>query len=310
MLQGPIPLRELDLRLASCLNKFMKTTVWLVFILLSSTVLRALNGDNQKPFDLTTLLGETFQHCRIIKATPEGITVLHDGGVSKIPFENLNDDWKKLFNYSPDKSSAFQKEEAARRTLAEEKQRQAQKEYEQLQTKQLSAVATAENRRLQKLEEAIAKQQVEAAAAAAMAVVSQPGLMIPLPGDPTPYFNTGVMTSRTSTVGSAHPTVQSTMEVHVPATTPITQIYTPGGASGQRYIINQGAVFTPGDGTIYYVNPGYMNPGYITPGYTNQPIFICPPTTIRPSIPVRPAPVIRNSSTNIRVGSGVIHVGP
>ncbi len=287
-------MRELDLRLASWFNDLMKTSVLLVFILLCSTDLRAAEGDNQKPFDLTTLVGETFQNCRIIKTTPEGITVLHDRGVTRISFENLNDHWKKLFDYSPEKSKAFQKVEAARLALAEEKRRQ---------SNQPVAPATAESQRLMKLEEAIAHQQVEAAAATAIATVSLPGLMIPLPVDPTPYFDAGFMTPRASKVRNAVANVQSTTEVLVPATTPITQIYTPGITGGQRYIINQGTVFTPGDGTLYYINPGYTNSGYFTPVYTNPPIIICPPQHVRPNYPISPTPFIRSSSTTtVRVG--------
>ncbi|MCE9520561.1 MAG: trichohyalin-plectin-homology domain domain-containing protein [Verrucomicrobia bacterium] len=280
----------------------MKTTQLLVFILLSTTNLCAADGDNQKPFDLTTLLGQTYQHCRIIKATPEAITISHDTGVAKIPFENLNDDWKTRFNYSPEKAQAFQKAEAARLTQAEEMRRELQKEKEKQLTKQISDAAAAENRRWQKLEEALAWQFVDAAAATAVAAVAQPGLMLPQPGDPAPYFDAGLIASRSPVVRSAVPAVPASTEALVPATTPITQIYTPSNNGGQRYIINQGSVFTPGDGSLYYVNPGYPYPGYITPVYTNPPIIICPPQHVRPSYPITPRPVTRSSSSTVRVG--------
>jgi len=283
----------------------MKTTVLLVIAFLSMTGLRASGGDDPKPFDLTTLLGETFQRCRIIKVTPEAITISHDSGVSKIPFENLSDEWKKRFHYSPEKADAFQKEEAVRRAIAEEKRRQARKDYERLQTRQLAERAAAESSWLQKLEEAIVQQQVETATAAAFATPTQPGLAVPRPGDPTPYFRAGLLTSRTSTAGA---TLPSAAEVLIPATTPIGQVYTPGATPSQAYIINQGAVYTPGDGSLYYLNGGYINPGYVSPGYVTPPLrpfaptIVCPPATVRPG----PAfvPILPGGGISVRPGAG------
>jgi hypothetical protein len=284
----------------------MKTTVLLVLFLSTAAGLRVLGSEDKPSFDLTTLRGESFQHCRIIKATPEGITIAHDNGVSKISFENLNDEWKKLFHYSSEKASAFQKEEAARLASAEEKRLQARKEHEKSEAQRRGEASAVEQRRLQQLEEAIAFQQVGTAAAAA---ASQPGLLIPLAGDPTFYLVAGATTSRTSMVGRAGSTVQSFTEVAIPATTPIGQVYTPGATRSQRYIINQGAVFTTGDGTLYDISPGYVSPGYFTPGYYNPPVILCPPVTTRPGSPASPVPHATPPGATIRVGPGVIRVG-
>lgn len=292
----------------------MKITVLLVLAVLSMTGLSASSGDDQKPFGLTTLLGETFQHCRIIKVTPEAITVSHDSGVSKIPFEHLSDEWKKRFHYSPEKADAFQKEEAVRRAIAEEKRRQARREYETLRTKQLGERRAAVSPWIEKLAETIARQQVEAATAAAFATPTLPGLLIPRPGDPTPYSRAGLLTSRTSTPGS---TLPSAAEVLIPATTPIGPVYTPDATPSQSYIINQGVLFTPGDGSIDYFNPGYISPGYFIPGYVNpgyvSPGYVVPPvrpfrpTTVCPPAVVRPGPAfspVRPGVTPLRPGSG------
>jgi hypothetical protein len=272
----------------------MKTTVLLAFILLNVVNPSVSGGDEQPPFELTTLLGETFQHCRILKATPEGITVSHDNGVSKIPFDNLNDEWKKKFHYSPEKARAFQKEEAARRAMAEEKERQLRREYEKNQQKLLGEQSAAESLRLRKIEEAVDQQQVGVAAAAA---ASQPGL----PG-------AGAVQSRISSSGGSSTTVQSTTEVIIPPTTPIGQVFTPGVNGSPRFIINQGTFFTTGDGIIHSVFPGWVNPGFISPGFTNPPI-ICPPGTARPGVPVRPLPAVTTPGATIRVGPGAIRVG-
>lgn len=286
----------------------MKTAVLLALIFVGMTGLPASGGDNQKPFELTTLLGETFHGCRIIKATPESITVSHESGVSRIPFENLNDEWKNRFHYSPEKASAFQKEEAARRSLAEEKRRQAQKDLEKANSRQMAERVAAEGRWLLKLQEAIVQQQVEAATAAAFAAPTQPGLRVPAPGDPTPYFRAGLLASRSPTAGGA--ALQSAADVLIPATTPIGQVYTPEGTPSQRYIINQGTLFTPGDGTIYYGTSGYYGGYYGTPGCAIPPGTVYPPATLHPPTIVcppstfRPFPLLPGGGVTIRPGSG------
>lgn len=285
----------------------MKTTVLLVLMMMSATGLRSLGGDDQKPFDLTTLLGETFERCRIIKVTPDAITVTHDRGVSKIPFENLDDGWKKRFHYSQEKAGAFRKEEEARRVLADEIRRQARKDRDTTQARQKAEQAAAQNRWLDKLQEAIVQQQVEVATAAAFSAPTQPGLRVLPPGDPSPYFRAGLLASKSSAGGTALP---SAADVLIPAATPIGQVYTPEAAATQRYIINQGTIFTPGDGTIYYGYPGYHHYYYGNPGYYINPGYVAPPATIHPPVPlyppttVRPFPASPGVGAPIRPGSG------
>lgn len=280
----------------------MKTTFMLVFILTGLTLLRAADGDNQKPFNLTTLAGESYQNCRIVKSTPEGITILHDRGTTRIPFEKLNDDWKKRFDYNPEKAAAYQKAETTRRALAEERQHQLQVEREKNRNKQPVAASSTGNPRLDKLLEAIVRQHVETAVIATRSAISLPGLSIFPPGDPTPYFSTGVMTLKIPAPENTGATARSTTVDLVPPTTPISQIYTPGTTGSQHYYINQGSVFTPGDGSMYYSNPGYINPGFVTPVYTNPPIIIYQPTHVKPVCPPVPVPIIRKSSTTVKVG--------
>lgn len=280
----------------------MRTSLLLALILFSAAAWRASGADEQKPFELKTLLGETFVDCRIIKATPEGITVSHASGVSKIPFENLSDEWQKRFHYSPDKARAFQKEEEARRSLAEAKRRQMIEESERRRSKQLGELVAAENARLRKLEEAFLQQQAGAASAAAF---NSPWLLVPLPGAATESLSEAV-------IGVAGGTVQSATEVLVPNTTPIGAVYTPGTSGGQHYIINEGTVYTNGDGTIYSGYPGYVSPGYVTPGCVNPPIVIYQQGAIRPQVPLRPIPQVNQAptTTTYRIGRGVIRTGP
>ena len=91
--------------------------------------------------------------------------------------------------------------------------------------------------------------------------------------------------------------IQATTEIGVPVMPPITGIYTPGvNSSGQRVIVNQGTVFTPGDGSVYYVNP-YGG------GYVNPPIIIYPNNPPQPRVQPQPRPQPQ-TSTNIIIRGG------
>ena len=122
-------------------------------------------------------------------------------------------------------------------------------------------------------------------------VVLLPGTLLPLPGESVPVIAGGTVATGISPGGA-------TTQVLVPPTTPITQVYTPAVTGGQRYIINQGAVFTPGDGTIYYINPGYS--GYV-PGYVYPPP-VCPPGAVITQPRAGIGATIQSGSTTIRIG--------
>jgi hypothetical protein len=215
----------------------MKALLQLLLIFSGVSALFAAEPEKTKPIELTTLLGETFHNARIIKATPDTLTVVHDAGVSKVPFDSLNDEWKKMFHYDAVKAKEFRKQEEARQLLAEESRKKSQKEHEDQASKQMAELALRESQRAE-FEAKLARQQAESA-------------------PKTTVLN-------------------STTEVVVPATTPITQVYTPGytrGQGAQSTIINEGTIFTPGNGRLFYINPGYYGPIYYTPPYT---IPYCP----------------------------------
>jgi hypothetical protein len=274
----------------------MKSKLLMAAAILLAAVLPAADFDGKKPFRLTTLLGETFENCRILKVTPDGISVAHDVGVSKIPFTNLSDEWKALFHYDPEKAREFREEEERKRAAANAKLREVQREYEKVQTKQMAELALAESKRAA-LAEKIAKQQAEDLRAASG---TAPGGLVPLPGDVSPAVG--------MSIGAGVPTITPGSPVIIPQTTPLGQPYTPGVTGGQRYIINQGAIFTPGDGSLYYINPyvgGYpygYGYGY---GYGNQPVIVCPPATTT----IKPTPHPKSGSTIFKDGKA-IHVGP
>jgi hypothetical protein len=80
-----------------------------------------------KPFQLTTLKGDTYENCYILKRTPEGLSVLHDKGVTKISFVVLGDEWRKKYRYDATKAAEFVKAETERKEqlIASERERQA-----------------------------------------------------------------------------------------------------------------------------------------------------------------------------------------
>jgi hypothetical protein len=258
----------------------MKASLPLAFLFILSAFLRADEPKEQKPFDVTTLLGETYHHCRIIKVTPEAITLAHETGVSKVSFELLGDEWRTRYHYDPDKARVFVKEEDEKRRRAEAERKRLQKDYEEFETGKMAQLALEESKRAQS-EANLAKQQADAATALQAKPVNQIPTLMPLPGD----INPPLMTVTPVTTAT---------EVVIPPSSPLSQIYTPGLNNGQRFIINQGTVFTPGDGALYYINPGYV------PGYANPPIMVNPPTTIKPqpSIP----PVLRSGGTILKDG--------
>jgi hypothetical protein len=249
----------------------MKSHLLIALIGLAVCGLRAADADEPKPFTIQTILGETFRNCHVIKVTPAALTLAHDYGVTKIPFNLLADEWKKLFHYDPDKAREFEKQEARQRQLAEEKSKALNRERERRENKHMAQLEELEKqqlaeqaRREKEWQEAVARQ-----ATAANAGPVPP--LAPYPGDPKQQ---GVVT---------------TTEVVVPPVTPIGTPYTPGVGRSQTYVYPNSAG--------YYVVPG--NGGiFITPGQ-GYPNNYCPPNNPRSGV-----------SGQISVGPTVIRVGP
>lgn len=255
----------------------MKTTLVLVVIASLMTVLHAV--DTSKPFDLTTTLGETYKNCRIMKATPDGLTLVHEGGVAKVSFENLSDEWKDKFNYDPAKARVFTEKEAQNRKLAEAKRVEMNRKREMQEEEQLAELAAQERKRIEQDAKA-AKEYADAVKAANTPLAP----LAPLPGDATPDLGKPV----------PQPVVQT--EVVVPTLTPITDVYTPTKIRSRTYILNDGSYYGGYSPYGYgYYQPIYGYPGY---GYPGSP---CP----------HPVPYTRPGvSGTISIGGGVIHVNP
>jgi len=70
-----------------------KTTLMVLLIAISST--QGASAAIDQPFQLKTKQGETYRDCRILKVTPESITVMHESGVAKVRFDKLDAEWKE-----------------------------------------------------------------------------------------------------------------------------------------------------------------------------------------------------------------------
>jgi len=256
----------------------MKFLLMTILGLLMLSGVRAADNEEQKSFDLTTLLGQTYKNCHIMKATPEALTIVHDNGVSKVSFEQLSDEWKLKFSYDPARAKEFASAENAKRQEIEDKKKAINAVRERKESEDIAKLAEAEKKRL--AEEAVrVKEQADAAKAA------------PFVGPPVNR-------------------VTSTTEAVVPAFTPISQVYSPGSSTSQRFIIREGGGYYQSGYSSGYPS-GYGYSGYGTT-YIYPPTYGYPYTGgygYSPGIPIYPPPVVRpNISGTIRVGNGVISI--
>ncbi|MEZ0388817.1 MAG: hypothetical protein ACAI34_17215 [Verrucomicrobium sp.] len=233
---------------------------------------------------LTTIYGDTYQNCRVLKVTPETVTVMHQQGVTKIGLELLPADLQKKFNYDPARAREYAATERVKQELAQARAQELKEKRDRAEEARMAALLAEEKRLLE-----VAAQREKAIAEAA--APARP--LGPMPGDPTPAL------------GSAQPApVMLPTEELVPVTAPITQIYTPGQNQSYRYLQRNSGYTIPwygggygGYGYGYDFGYGY---GY---GYRySQPRFStpCPPLAPMP----RRAPV----SGTFRVGNGVIRI--
>ena len=64
--------------------------------------------DSAPAGDLTTASGQTYRHARVYRVEPDGITYLHEGGLSKLDFEELPESLRKDYGYDPRVAAAYQ----------------------------------------------------------------------------------------------------------------------------------------------------------------------------------------------------------
>jgi hypothetical protein len=55
---------------------------------------------------ITTLLGKTYENCKLLKVQPDGVVISHSQGIVKVPFSYMTPDLQKRFGYDPNKAAA------------------------------------------------------------------------------------------------------------------------------------------------------------------------------------------------------------
>ncbi len=59
--------------------------------------------------DLATVDGRIYRNVQVWKAEPDGLTIRHDEGLTKLAFPLLPEDWQKKYDYDPETAAAYQR---------------------------------------------------------------------------------------------------------------------------------------------------------------------------------------------------------
>jgi len=70
-----------------------------------------VNPFNARSEDITDLAGKTYVHAELVLVEPDGLTLKHDGGLSKVYFGELPEEIQKKHGYKPEKAEAFRKQQ-------------------------------------------------------------------------------------------------------------------------------------------------------------------------------------------------------
>ncbi len=68
--------------------------------------------------DLVTAYGQVFRNVEILREEPDGLTIRHAGGVTKIGFPALGEEMQKKYNYDPVAGWNYRREQAAQKAAA------------------------------------------------------------------------------------------------------------------------------------------------------------------------------------------------
>ena len=59
--------------------------------------------------DLAAADGRIFRNVQVWKREPDGLTLHHDEGLTKLEFSLLPEDWQKKYGYDPEAAAAYQR---------------------------------------------------------------------------------------------------------------------------------------------------------------------------------------------------------
>lgn len=199
--------------------------ILLALLLLVLAAAPCAKGGDAKPFDLTTVYGETFHGCRILKVTPSAVTVAHDEGVARVSFTLLSEAWKERFNYDPDKAGEFEKAEQKTRLAAEEEQQRRKRLRDKQDIKDMKELTALEKKQIEERDRRLAEE----------AANPKPPPLAPLPDNQTVV----------------------TTQIVVPPLSAFGQTYFLQGRS-QTYVV-------PDFGSVFVVPQRNYRPPYISP---------------------------------------------
>lgn len=116
------------------------TTSIKAFLILCAIAISFVNADEK--MDIKTLTGKTYTGAKITRADPDALTIMHSGGMARVPFTDLPEEIRKKFGYDPEKAAVF-KNQSAQQQMALRK-RAAQIQQERQSAAQQKAHATEE----------------------------------------------------------------------------------------------------------------------------------------------------------------------
>jgi len=78
-----------------------------------------------KPADITLLNGKILKNARVSRVDPDGLRIVHDDGLTKVPMEDLPPALKEKYSFDSQKADQFREkqQQAMKQAAAEEKQR-------------------------------------------------------------------------------------------------------------------------------------------------------------------------------------------
>lgn len=85
--------------------------------------------------DLATADGQIYRNVQVRKIEPDGLTLRHEAGLTKLAFPLLPEDWQRKYEYDPQKAARYERATAAAREQAE-RDRQALRERNEAARKQ------------------------------------------------------------------------------------------------------------------------------------------------------------------------------
>ena len=59
--------------------------------------------------DLATADGRIYRNVQVWKSEPDGVTIRHDEGLTKVEFPLLPEDWQKKYQYDPETAAAYRR---------------------------------------------------------------------------------------------------------------------------------------------------------------------------------------------------------